>query len=84
MSVLEAYRHRVNRKNKENVLHEIKLKSGNGGEDAGRETQKRLKNMYLVNKVKFFSKATEEETQTVMEMTSIDEFKHRILQHRIR
>ena len=84
LAIVEAYRYRSKREQKENVLQAIKTKS-RAGEAAGqKERQKRLKNMYLVNKVKFFGKATEEELQEELDTGAMDEDKHRILQHRIR
>ena len=84
LSIVEAYRYRSKREQKENVLQAIKTKS-RAGEAAGqKERQKRLKNMYLVNKVKFFGKATEEELQEELDTGAMDEDKHRILQHGIR
>ncbi len=49
-----------------------------------KERKKRLKNMYLVNRVKFFSRATPEELKRDLSLDRMDEDTHRIVQHKVR
>jgi hypothetical protein len=86
-TILDAYRYRVSQKKKLAIGAEIKrrveLADGEGEKDF-KERQKRIKNMYLVNKLKFFSIATAEELRKDLSTERMDEDTHRILQHRVR
>jgi hypothetical protein len=86
--ILDGYRYRNSRKLKSAIDAEIKRKleaADREGENEIKEKQKRLKNMYLVNKVKFFSSATPEEIRRDLSADGTDEGDtRRILQHRVR
>jgi hypothetical protein len=85
ISILDGYRHRINREKKQEVMTAInKRKEVSDGEKEIKEKHKRLKNMYLVNKVKYFSKATDAELLQQLDVNTLDQDTHRILQHRIR
>lgn len=61
-----------------------KRKGAQEEEKQNKEKQKRLKNMYLVNKLKYFSKASDAEILKQLDVNTMDQDTHRILQHRIR
>jgi hypothetical protein len=85
ISILDGYHHRINQEKKQEVMTAInKRKEVSDGEKEIKEKHKRLKNMYLVNKVKYFSKATDAELLQQLDVNTLDQDTHRILQHRIR
>ncbi len=87
-AVMDAYRYRHAQGTKAAVQEKIKRKTegGEDGTEEGKTTKKpkRLKEVYLVNKVKYHSEVTAEDLKRELRSDDLDEAAHRIIQYKIR
>jgi hypothetical protein len=88
LAVMDGYRYRHGQEIKSAVRDNIKKKRE--GEDYVEDTavtkkrQKRMKEVYLVNKVKYHCEVSKEELQHDLRVDDLDETAHRIIQFKIR
>lgn len=88
-AVKDGFRYRYSLPLKEKIQQEI-AKRRAAGEDIIHPTKKpKKKEVYLVNKSKYYSEVTEEELERVVDLGSAQnreeqEDMHRVLQHKIR
>lgn len=88
LSVMDGYRYRDSLSTKSKIQDKIRKLSagepGSSGETPKAKRPKKLPEVYLVNKQKFHSVATEEELQREITEETMDEKAHQIIQFKIR
>ena len=83
MKIVDDYRYRVGEKKKKVLEDRIRDEEDQENE-VPRKRSKRQKNVYLVNRNKFWVAVDEDSLGEEITLDSMDKKKHQILQHRIR
>ena len=84
IALLDGYRNRVTSKKKPTIEAMIREEEDREKVETQRKRHKRVKNVYLVNRNKFWVEVNATDLQKEVDIENMDESSHKILQHRIR
>jgi hypothetical protein len=82
--ILDCFRYKTNQKKKNRIVSDIQKRCAEEGEEIIKPKFKRVKNVYLLNKNKYWVELKPEEVKKDLDMDNRDEDTHRILQYKIR